>query len=100
MIPLGSIEGTVVGVSIVVFGLWLGFALAVASYGDRKGFPFFPLLVSAVLLSPPLVLLGIAIGVGVRDGHSGPKTFTGHMAPSSTPMPPPTASQSSFGRRF
>lgn len=49
--------------------LWLAIATMVAGYGRGKGFPFFPLFVSAIFLGPvgwALVLLGIVLAAGPR----------------------------------
>lgn len=59
-------RGEIIGVA--VFVLWLAVAAMVAGYGHGKGFPFFPLFISAFFLGPlwPLVLLGIALAAGPR----------------------------------
>ena len=53
--------------------VWLVLAVLVADYGRGKGFPFFPLFISAVFLGPvgwALVLLAVTIGAGPRRNGS------------------------------
>lgn len=57
---------------LVVVGalvIWTAAAWVTAEYGRGKGFPFFPLFLSAWFLGFPLVLLAITIGAGPRLGQ-------------------------------
>ena len=58
---------------IIAAGLaiWVGLAGMTASHGNAKGFGFWPLFVCTVFLGFPLVLLGITIGDGIRQGNRG-----------------------------
>lgn len=54
-------------VGIAILGglvLWTTQAALVADYGHGKGYPFFPLFLSAWFLGFPLVLLAVVIGAG------------------------------------
>lgn len=58
------------GAAILV---WLVLAVVVADYGRGKGYPFFPLFVSAVFLGPvgwAIVLLAVTVGAGPGGDRS------------------------------
>jgi hypothetical protein len=72
--PMGGVLAltTSARVGIVIAGgfvIWILLAAAAATYGSAKGYPFFPLFISALFLGPlgwALVLLAVTIGAGPR----------------------------------
>lgn len=69
----------IIDISILAGGLvWLVLCVAVAAYGNGKGYPFFPLFISGVFLGPigwPLVLLAVTIAAGRAEKTSAPATY-------------------------
>lgn len=62
----GIVEVVAAGVLI-----WLALAVAVAAYGQSRGYPFFPLVVSGLVpgLGWALVLLGLTLAAGPHGRH-------------------------------
>jgi hypothetical protein len=46
--------------------IWLVLSAMVAAYGSDRGYPFFPLFVSAAFIGFPVVLLVVTIAAGPR----------------------------------
>ena len=57
-------------VAIVAMALWG--AAAVAYYGQRRGYPWWPVFICAVCLSWPIVLLALIAGEGPRRPRGEP----------------------------
>jgi hypothetical protein len=60
-----QIDATIVG----AVALWLALSVAVALYGNARGYPFFPLFICAAFLGPfgwVIVLLVVTIAAGPR----------------------------------
>lgn len=49
------------------FLIWLAASWITASYAERLGFPFWPILICAICLSWPLVLLAVTVAGGRRE---------------------------------
>lgn len=60
-------SSAVTSVLVVAAVAWLTANLLVASYGRDKGYPFFPIFVSAWFLGFPLVLLVVTIVAARKD---------------------------------
>jgi hypothetical protein len=59
--------GTFIALVCIVVGLNLLVSVAVARYGERKGFPFMPVLIASFFLGFPIALLAVAL-VPARPG--------------------------------
>ena len=57
--------------------VWLVFGGMVAEYGRERGYPWFPLFLSAIFLGFPLVLLVVTIGSGPVHSTANQHSTTG-----------------------
>jgi hypothetical protein len=64
---LGLAEPALGNTLAVVGSIYLLFSFLVALYGRSRRYPVAPLLISALFLSPPVVLLVVTIAAGPED---------------------------------
>ena len=53
--------GTFALIAVLLIGLSIACSMATASYAQRKGFPYWPILIAALFISFPIVLLVVAL---------------------------------------